>query len=189
MLTAQEVAQHSTRESCWIIIAGQVYDVTDFLDQHAGGPSVILRYAGRDATEEYEPTHSPTALQDNLPAERRLGPVDPTTVTPGPRKGLTGSTTHVLSNPKECPSLSTIISLQDFEARASRGPFLGIAADLFNNFNFANPNRKLRRSAFQGRHGHIIRLVRRIWHVSLSICGAHLQIELMIITFYNSSRP
>ena len=121
MLTAQEVAQHSTRESCWIIIAGEVYDVTDFLDQHAGGPSVILRYAGRDATEEYEPTHSPTALQDSLPAERRLGPVDPTTVTPGPRKGLTGSTTHVLSNPKECPSLSTIISLQDFEARASRG--------------------------------------------------------------------
>lgn len=46
MLTADEVAKHNSRRSCWVIIAGQAYDVTDFLDNHPGGPSIILRYAG-----------------------------------------------------------------------------------------------------------------------------------------------
>ncbi|KAI6095082.1 hypothetical protein F5141DRAFT_763757 [Pisolithus sp. B1] len=46
-LTAQEVAAHSSRESCWIIVHGKVYDVTDFLDGlfshslHANLPQAI----------------------------------------------------------------------------------------------------------------------------------------------------
>lgn len=120
MLSAQEVATHSTRESCWVIVAGQVYDVTEFLDQHPGGASVILRYAGRDATEEYETIHPPTALENNLPIEKRLGPVDPVTIV-RPQKGLTRPTSPVLTKTDELPALSTIISLQDFEVRASRG--------------------------------------------------------------------
>lgn len=47
MLTADEVAQHSTRESCWVIIEGEVYDVTGFLNDHPGGASIILRYGGK----------------------------------------------------------------------------------------------------------------------------------------------
>jgi hypothetical protein len=40
----------STRESCWVIIKGEVYDVTNFLDHHPGGAAIILKYAGKDAT-------------------------------------------------------------------------------------------------------------------------------------------
>jgi cytochrome b involved in lipid metabolism len=40
----------STRESCWVIIKGQVYDVTNFLDDHPGGAAIILKYGGKDAT-------------------------------------------------------------------------------------------------------------------------------------------
>jgi hypothetical protein len=47
MLTAEEVAIHNDRGSCWVIISGQVYDVTDFLDEHPGGASTIVRYAGK----------------------------------------------------------------------------------------------------------------------------------------------
>ena len=32
ILTGPEVAKHNSRESCWIIVHGKVYDVTDFLD-------------------------------------------------------------------------------------------------------------------------------------------------------------
>lgn len=47
MLNAAEVAKHGHRGSCWVIISGQVYDVTEFLPDHPGGASIILRYGGR----------------------------------------------------------------------------------------------------------------------------------------------
>lgn len=31
MLTGAEVAAHNNRDSCWVIIHGKAYDVTDFL--------------------------------------------------------------------------------------------------------------------------------------------------------------
>lgn len=52
-ITAEEVSKHRSRESCWVIIRGEVYDMTDFLDQHPGGSQIILKYGGLDATEEY----------------------------------------------------------------------------------------------------------------------------------------
>lgn len=47
MLSAQEVEKHNNRQSCWVIIEDQVYDVTDFIDEHPGGPGIMLRYAGK----------------------------------------------------------------------------------------------------------------------------------------------
>jgi L-lactate dehydrogenase (cytochrome) len=47
MLTADEIAKHNSRQSCWVVIEGQAYDVTDFLDKHPGGATIILRYAGK----------------------------------------------------------------------------------------------------------------------------------------------
>lgn len=47
MLTAEEVVKHNNANSCWIVIEGHVYDVTDFLDDHPGGRTVILQYAGK----------------------------------------------------------------------------------------------------------------------------------------------
>lgn len=47
MVTTKEVRLHSSRESCWVIVSGQAYDVTNFLDQHPGGANTILRFAGK----------------------------------------------------------------------------------------------------------------------------------------------
>lgn len=63
----EEVQKHNSRSSCWVVIAGQAYDVTDFLNEHPGGPSSILRLAGQDATEEYEPIHPAGTLDAHLP--------------------------------------------------------------------------------------------------------------------------
>lgn len=46
MLTVAEVAKHNSKESCWVIVADYVYDVTEFLDHHPGGAAQILRFAG-----------------------------------------------------------------------------------------------------------------------------------------------
>ena len=45
-----EVQRHNTRESCWVVIDGQVYDATSVLAWHPAGAEVILRLAGQDAT-------------------------------------------------------------------------------------------------------------------------------------------
>ncbi|KAI2613884.1 FMN-dependent dehydrogenase-domain-containing protein [Hypoxylon fragiforme] len=80
LISAQEVVKHTSPESCWVILYGHVYDVTDFLTSHPGGSKIILQLAGRDATEEYDPIHPPGTLEENLKPEAKLGQVDPETV-------------------------------------------------------------------------------------------------------------
>lgn len=41
-----EVAKHSTKKSCWIVLDSKAYDVTSFLSDHPGGAPIILRNAG-----------------------------------------------------------------------------------------------------------------------------------------------
>ncbi|KAF1329577.1 Cytochrome b5, partial [Globisporangium splendens] len=56
--TLDEVAAHNTAEDCWMIIGEEgerkVYDVTAFLDDHPGGPEIMVDLAGQDATAEFE---------------------------------------------------------------------------------------------------------------------------------------
>ncbi|EQC29228.1 cytochrome-b5 reductase [Saprolegnia diclina VS20] len=58
VFTVDEVAAHKTTEDCWIVVgeagAKKVYDVTKYLDDHPGGPEIILDLAGQDANEEFE---------------------------------------------------------------------------------------------------------------------------------------
>lgn len=35
-LRGEEVAKHNWKESCWVIIHGKAYDVTEFLPEHPG---------------------------------------------------------------------------------------------------------------------------------------------------------
>lgn len=48
ILTAEDVAGHASRSSCWVSRNGKVYDVTGFLADHPGGDDLILAYAGKD---------------------------------------------------------------------------------------------------------------------------------------------
>ncbi|KAK8864640.1 hypothetical protein IAR55_001890 [Kwoniella newhampshirensis] len=127
----KEVAEHNSREKgVWIVVHGHVYDVTDFLDEHPGGAEIILRYAGMDATEEYEPIHPPDAIIDNLDPSKHIGALIPSTLpkptnasptpapnsVPVPQKSIsaTGEEEYVK------PPLEEILSLHDFEAVARR---------------------------------------------------------------------
>ena len=59
-LTVEEVAKHNTRDDCWIIIDNNVYNVTDYIDEHPGGDS-IMNHAGGDSTEgAHGPQHPPS---------------------------------------------------------------------------------------------------------------------------------
>ena len=53
----EEVAKHNTKEDLWVVVKGVVLDVSDWLDEHPGGPQAIMNFMGRDATEEFEMLH------------------------------------------------------------------------------------------------------------------------------------
>ncbi|EER03443.1 Cytochrome b5, putative [Perkinsus marinus ATCC 50983] len=52
--TKAEVKAHDKSDDCWVVIHGSVYDVTDFLESHPGGPEVISTISGGNVTEDFE---------------------------------------------------------------------------------------------------------------------------------------
>lgn len=52
-----------------MIIEQAVYDVTDFLESHPGGPDIILKYAGKDATTAFMQLHPSDTLDKHLRPE------------------------------------------------------------------------------------------------------------------------
>jgi L-lactate dehydrogenase (cytochrome) len=116
-LTGAEVAKHNSRESCWVILHGRAYDVTEFLPEHPGGPKIILKYAGKDATEEYEPIHPPDTLDKYLDKSKHLGEVDMGTVKKE-KKEESPEEKERLERVKRMPILEQCYNLMDFEAVA-----------------------------------------------------------------------
>jgi L-lactate dehydrogenase (cytochrome) len=55
-----EISKHNCRESCWLVVKGKVYDVTEFIPKHPAGEKAILRHAGQECTEDFL-FHSPGA--------------------------------------------------------------------------------------------------------------------------------
>merc|ERR1719163_429578 len=63
----EEVAKHTTKTDSWVVVSGQVLDVTSFLSQHPGGELAILTFAGKDATEEFNMIHPPDVIPKYAP--------------------------------------------------------------------------------------------------------------------------
>jgi cytochrome b involved in lipid metabolism len=55
--TMEEVQKHNSRESCWTVIRGDVYDLTAWIDKHPGGADKILNLCGKDGTQAFEKKH------------------------------------------------------------------------------------------------------------------------------------
>merc|ERR1712046_366038 len=65
--TMDEVAKHTTKGDCWVVVAGEVLDVTKFLPDHPGGELAILTFAGKDASEEFNMIHPPDVIPKYAP--------------------------------------------------------------------------------------------------------------------------
>ena len=57
LISWAEIARHRSRESCWIVIDGSVYDITNWLSKHPGGDVVLLNAAGVDCTDMFNAYH------------------------------------------------------------------------------------------------------------------------------------
>lgn len=116
-LNGSEVAAHNDKKSCWVIVHGKAYDVTEFLPEHPGGPQIILKYAGKDATDQYEPIHPPDTLDKYLDKQKHLGEVDMSTVEQE-EKEHDPEEEQRQERIKRMPILEQCYNLMDFEAVA-----------------------------------------------------------------------
>lgn len=67
--TMEEVAKHNKKEDLWVVVKGVVMDVSDWLDEHPGGPQAIMNFMGRDATEEFEMLHDDEVIRKYAPSQ------------------------------------------------------------------------------------------------------------------------
>lgn len=51
--TLADISSHNTASDCWTIISGKVYDLTDYINGHPGGPG-ILGACGIDGTTLFQ---------------------------------------------------------------------------------------------------------------------------------------
>jgi L-lactate dehydrogenase (cytochrome) len=122
LVSAEDIAKHSSVDDLWIVVDNFVYDVTAFAPEHPGGVNVLLRYGGRDATLAYSEVHSSSLITTTLPSSCHIGKLDQKTVTkewtaaaasPPPaatrQDGITSK-----------PPLDTLISANDFELAAEK---------------------------------------------------------------------
>ncbi|XP_043481074.1 cytochrome b5-like [Leptopilina heterotoma] len=76
-----EVANHNDEKDLWMVMNGNVYDLTKFLKEHPGGEEVLINLAGQDGSQCFDDIgHSFEAITlresfkigqtDNKPAEK-----------------------------------------------------------------------------------------------------------------------
>lgn len=75
-LSLEEVSRHSQRHDCWVVLHGQVLDVTRFLAEHPGGEKAILSRAGSDVSKPFDKIHSKSggiALLEKFSSVTKIG--------------------------------------------------------------------------------------------------------------------
>mmetsp|Transcript_19679 Transcript_19679/g.47733 ORF Transcript_19679/g.47733 Transcript_19679/m.47733 type:complete len:511 (-) Transcript_19679:149-1681(-) len=73
--TLDEVAKHSSPTDMWIVVDGDVYDVTKFSALHPGGHFPLAEVAGTDCTEQFYGLHRGDILKNPRFAKLKIGTV------------------------------------------------------------------------------------------------------------------
>jgi cytochrome b involved in lipid metabolism len=114
-LTTATVATHNSLSSCWLIISGKIYDVTQYIPFHPGGQNAILSYCGKEATTAFETkggggSHSinaHTLLANYLVGTLGAATTPTTPTTPTSPTTPTACTTFTYSSWGACQSNNT----------------------------------------------------------------------------------
>jgi cytochrome b involved in lipid metabolism len=71
--TIAEVAQNNSRSSCWTVISGFVYNITDYIKRHPGGEAAISKICGVDGTAIFNNMHGGAAAQAIILSTYKIG--------------------------------------------------------------------------------------------------------------------
>lgn len=118
-ISVQELSQHSSPSDGWIVINGNIWDITEFAPKHPGGAEIINEYLGQDASTAYNEVHGPGIAAKHLDSSCLKGRLDLSTVTEE-WKAKQASNIEFSSSEDARPPLETVINLYDFEGAAEK---------------------------------------------------------------------
>eukprot|EP00434_Breviolum_minutum_P006106 symbB.v1.2.005380.t1/scaffold315.1/size251361/9 len=72
-VTLDEVLHHNTLQDAWIVLNGEVLDVTRWIPLHPGGETTITRFLGKDASLEWNMIHAPGTVERHLRFLKKMG--------------------------------------------------------------------------------------------------------------------
>ncbi len=55
--TLDDVVLHNSESDCWTVINGNVYDLTEWINNHPGGSSAIISLCGKDGSSAFNAQH------------------------------------------------------------------------------------------------------------------------------------
>lgn len=97
-----DVAKHDSISDCWLIVHGEVYDVSSYVNNHPGGVSSITTRCGKAVSSIFASIHSNRAW--NLLGKYRIGSIG-TPARPEVAIGQTGKTVDVSTIAEHVASL------------------------------------------------------------------------------------
>ncbi|KAL7422212.1 hypothetical protein Q5752_002858 [Cryptotrichosporon argae] len=129
-VSVREVLDKREGDEVWVVIDGEVYNMTEFLDDHPGGREIILSNRSRDVSPIFAPRHPADQLEAaNLPPNvAHLGRLDVGGATDADRAALRVKT--VKSDEDEAGriraerdkmdqrGLGVVVNMRDFEKYA-----------------------------------------------------------------------
>lgn len=107
--TTAQVATHNTSSDCWVIVNGNVYNLTSFISQHPGGASAIISECGKNGTTAFNngPHGSGTlnAINSNIIGTLGVSTPNPVltalTVSPTSPSIMIGGTQQLVTSTKD----------------------------------------------------------------------------------------
>lgn len=59
--TLADVSKHNSTASCWAVVNKKVYDLTQWISKHPGGPVKIVGICGKDGSDGFNEEHEGAA--------------------------------------------------------------------------------------------------------------------------------
>lgn len=101
--------------SSLLSITADAWQVTDFLPQHPGGKKIILRNAGKDASNAFNSVHPPELIAEYLDSSKLVGAFQGNETTPSPE----APSDDTPSPPaRKIPPVSHMLSISEMEEYA-----------------------------------------------------------------------
>ena len=75
--TMADVAKHASASSCWSVVDNQVYDLTQWIGEHPGGPEAIMGLCGHDGSTAFHDQHGNAKRQEDILATFKIGALAP----------------------------------------------------------------------------------------------------------------
>lgn len=73
--TMAKVKENNSAASCWTVVSGNVYDLTQWIKSHPGGSSAILSLCGTDGTASFRAQHRGAGRPESTLAGYLLAPL------------------------------------------------------------------------------------------------------------------